>query len=262
MNRWQNMKNKKQLWLVIGGFLLIQIFYFGFDTVQLDREGSIGEDGSAISDHAWDDHLDDALSVLSTSDRDSVESWMARAEEKNIISLKQLASFWVSRSEWEIGGHYMDLIAETTNATEDLISAARTYATGTQQAGDEEHRTILREKALSLYDQAIDQETNAFDLELEKVLFLIKAPDNENPMLGVLSLVELSEKYPEEAEVFVHLGRFSIQTGQWDKAQERLERAYELDPENQETICLLSTVYKENGDAEQSNRFSQLCENK
>lgn len=256
------MKNKKQIWLVIAGFILIQVFYFGFDTVQLDRDGTVGADGEVVSDHAWDDHLDEALAELTEEDRQMVEEWMDQANTDNIVALKQLASFWVSRSEWEMGGHYLESIAESSGASEDIVSAARTYATGAQQVEDDMHRTILREKTLSLYDAVIAQKNDAFQEELEKALFLIKVPDADNPMMGVLSLVEVSKKYPDQPAVFVHLGKFSIQTGQWDKALERLEQAYDLDPENQETICLLSSVYQEMGDAEKSARFSELCENK
>lgn len=264
MKTWHNMRmrNKKQLWLAIGGFILIQIFYFGFDTVQLNKEGTVGADGEVTAEHAWDDHLDEALASLNEEDRTMVETLMDQADQNEVVTLKQLASFWVSRSEWELGGHYLEVIAGLSSTAEDIVSAARTYATGAQQEKDASHRTIFRRKALSLYDQVIAMENDPFQVELEKVLFMIKVPDDENPMLGVLSLVELSKNYPQEPEVFVHLGKFSIQTGQWDKARERLEQAYELNPESKETICLLSTVYKEVGESEQSARFSQLCENK
>lgn len=254
--------NKKQLWLIIGGFILIQVFYFGFDTVQLDKEGQVDSSGEIMADHAWDDHLDDALAILSEEDRDTVSVWMQLAQENDILSLKQLASFWVSKSEWELGGHYLEEIAAIAPTAENSITAARTYATGAQQSEDAAHQTILRQKAISLYDQAIDQDADGFSTELEKTLFQIKAPDGESPMQGILSLVELSKKYPDRPEVFIHLGRFSIQTGQWDKAQERLEIAYKLDPENKETICLLSSVYKQIGDVDKSAEFSSRCDNK
>lgn len=256
------MSNKKQIWLVLAGFILIQVFYFGFDTVQLDRDGTVGAEGEVVSDHAWDDHLDEALTELNEADRQMVEEWMEQANANEIVALKQLGSFWVSRSEWEIGGHYLESIAGITDATEDMVSAARTYATGAQQVEDEMHRTILREKALSLYDAVIMQTSDAFQEELEKALFLIKVPDSDNPMMGVLSLVEVSKKYPDQPEVFVHLGKFSMQTGQWEKAQERLEQAYALDSGDQETICLLSSVYQELGNTAKSTEFSELCESK
>lgn len=253
--------NKTQLWLIIGGFILIQVFYFGFDTVQLDKEGEVGTGDEIAMDHAWDDHLDDALGGLSEEDRDTVNAWMTRAAENDLVSRKQLASFWVSKSEWELGGHYLEEIAESSPTTENLSTAARTYATGAQQVEDELHRTFLRQKALSFYGQAID-EGAGFQVELDKTLFEIKMPDDGNPMQGILSLVELSKNYPQEPAVFVQLGQFSIQTGQWDKALERLLRAYELDPENKEAICLLSSVYKEMGDTDKSAEFSRRCENK
>lgn len=252
--------NKKQLWLVIGGFILIQIFYFGFDTVQLDKEGEVAGGDEVAMDHAWDDHLDEALAELSDEDRDTINAWMSRAEEQDVVARKQLASFWVSKSEWELGGHYLEEIAKSSPTTENLSTAARTYATGAQQMEDELHRTFLRQKALSLYDQAVE-EGAGFQVELDKTLFLIKMPDDQNPMQGVLALVDLSKKYPQEPEVFVQLGRFSIQTGQWDKALERLLQAYELEPDRKETNCLLSSVYKEMGDADKSAEFSRRCEN-
>jgi len=254
------MKNKKQIWLVVAGFLLIQIFYFGFDTVQLDRDQTIGADGEVVNEHAWDDHLDEVLEALNAEDRQMVKEWMDKADDQQIVALKQLASFWVTRSEWEIGGHYLETIARLTTASEDWMSAARTYATGAQQAEDELHRTILREKALSSYDAVVLQDNDSFEAELEKALFLIKSPDPDNPMTGVLALVEMSNKYPDQPEVFVHLGKFSIQTGQWDKARERLERALELNPDHRETICLLATVYSETGDSAKSEEYSRRCE--
>ena len=254
--------NKKQLWLIIGGFILIQIFYFGFSTVQLEKEGNVGAEGEVTMDHGWDDHLQDAMAVLNEEDRDTIATWMNRAEEKDILSLKQLSSFWVSKSEWEMAGHYLEEIAEVNPTVENMVTAARTYATGSQQAGDEEHRTYLRQKTLSLYDKAIEQDADNFTPQLERVLFQIKSPDGENPMQGILSLVELSKKFPTEPEVFIHLGRFAIQTGQWDKAIERLEEAYKLAPDNKEIICLLSTAYKEVGDTDKSSEYSRRCEDK
>src|SRR5690625_6231873 len=91
-----------------------------------------------------------------------------------------------------------------------------------------------------MYDRAIEEMGSDFNLELEKALLMIEFPDHENPMKGVLALVDLSEEYPEEPRIFRELGQFSIQTGQWDRAQERLEKAYALDQDHKRTICLRS----------------------
>lgn len=254
--------NRKQLALIVGGILLIQLFYFGFDTVQLDKEGSVTGGEAIASGVAWDENLNASMDVLNAEDRESVEQWMESATKGDIVALKQLSSFWVSKGEWSFGGHYMEEIVALDPTKEHTVAAANTYATGSRETESGDKRTYLRQKAVDMYDQAINQWPGDFSLELEKTLFLINAPDSQSPMQGILALVELSKQYPEEPAVFRHLGRFSIQTGQWDKALERLERAYELDPENKETICLLSTVYKEAGDAKRSAEFSAMCENK
>lgn len=262
MKKSQNM-SKLQVGLVLGAFILIQILYFGFDTVQLDKEGEVsteelsGMDGSDVNVA-----IEDALSHLSEEDRDSVSVWMERGSEGDLFSYKQLSSFWVSQNDWRLAGHFTEAITEIQPTVENYTIAANTYATGAEQTEDGHVAAMLSHKAIEMYEQAIAEGGSAFELELQKVMLMIKVPDAANPMKGVLALVDLSEKYPEEPEVFRRLGEFSIQTGQWDKAQERLERAYKLDPDHKKTICLLSTVYAETGDQAKSAEFSKLCDEK
>lgn len=50
------------------------------------------------------------------------------------------------------------------------------------------------------------------------------------PMQTILKLRELAEKEPANVEAQYHLGLFSWQTGQYDKAMERFRTVIELDP--------------------------------
>src|SRR5690606_25070968 len=110
------------------------------------------------------------------------------------------------------------------------------------------------------YDAVLLPDNDSLEAELEKALFLIKSPDPDNPMTGVLALVEMINKYPDQPKVIVHQGKFYVQSGQWDKAQDRMERALEINPDHRETICLLATVYSETGDSAKSEEYSRRCE--
>ena len=50
------------------------------------------------------------------------------------------------------------------------------------------------------------------------------------PMQTILKLRDLAEKEPGNVEAQWHLGLFSWQTGQYDKAMERFKKVTELDP--------------------------------
>lgn len=253
--------DKLQTGLVLGGILLIQILYFGFDTVQLNKEGEVTpEEASATLSLDMNIALEEAMSALDSENRDSVSLWTERAETGDILSLKQLSSFWVSKDEWLLAGHYTEQIADIQPTAENFSIAANTYATGAEMAQNEDSGFAMSRRAEVMYDKAIDEQGGNFNLELQKSLLMIKFPDAENPMKGVLALVDLSEKYPDEPRVFRELGEFSMQTGQWDRAQERLEKAYSLDPDHKKTICLLSDVYAETGEQKKSEEFRILCE--
>lgn len=53
---------------------------------------------------------------------------------------------------------------------------------------------------------------------------------SEAPMQGILRLREIATQHPENFRAQYHLGRFSVQTAQWDKAIERFETVKQIDP--------------------------------
>ena len=65
--------------------------------------------------------------------------------------------------------------------------------------------------------------------------------------------------HPENAAVYNALGRLAIKTGQWQKAVERLEKAWLLDKTNPNTPCLLAQAYQGAGQQEKSSEFARLC---
>lgn len=64
--------------------------------------------------------------------------------------------------------------------------------------------------------------------EIDSALFLI---NGEQPMQGILMLRSIAEEHPENFRAQYHLGRFSAQTGQWQKVIERFEIVKKIDPE-------------------------------
>lgn len=55
--------------------------------------------------------------------------------------------------------------------------------------------------------------------------------NGQEPMRGIMMLREILEEDPENAEAHWHLGLFSVQSGQYEKALERFKKVLELEPE-------------------------------
>jgi lipopolysaccharide biosynthesis regulator YciM len=53
----------------------------------------------------------------------------------------------------------------------------------------------------------------------------------EDPMRGIMMLREVLQEDPDNVEAHWHLGLFSIQSGQYDKALERFKKVRDLDEE-------------------------------
>jgi tetratricopeptide (TPR) repeat protein len=53
--------------------------------------------------------------------------------------------------------------------------------------------------------------------------------NGQEPMRGIMMLREILEEDPNNAEAHWHLGLFSVQSGQYDKALERFKKVLELD---------------------------------
>lgn len=56
------------------------------------------------------------------------------------------------------------------------------------------------------------------------------------PMPGILLLRSIAEEHPENFRAQFHLGMFSVQTGQWQKAYDRFRIAQKIDASNPEVL--------------------------
>jgi uncharacterized protein HemY len=80
-------------------------------------------------------------------------------------------------------------------------------------------------------------------------------------MKGIQMLLQLNQEAPEDVLVLVTLGRLAIQTGQFDRAEVRLLKALEVEPQNVGAICLLARVYQELGNTAKAADYQRQCTN-
>ena len=83
--------------------------------------------------------------------------------------------------------------------------------------------------------------------ERDAVQEAIDQVNGPNPMAGILALKALAEAEPPNVDAVIELGRFSIQSGQFDKARERFAQAIDLAPERSEPLIQLGMLELDGG---------------
>jgi cytochrome c-type biogenesis protein CcmH/NrfG len=78
-------------------------------------------------------------------------------------------------------------------------------------------------------------------------------------MKGIGMLKSIVDSLPDHVPALTALGRLSLQSGQYDKAKERLEKVLKLEPQNTEAMYFLAIAEAESGNNEKAIQLLELC---
>jgi tetratricopeptide (TPR) repeat protein len=176
-----------------------------------------------------------------------------------VPKLKQLSGTWYSMGYPAIAGFYAEKIAEIENDENSWSMAGTTYGICVKNTEDPKVKDFCSKRSRNAFESAISFNPENVDNKINLAISYVDNPLQENPMKGILMLRELSESSPQHPGVSRQLGRLAIQTGQFEKAVERLTQSFELDGENKETNCLLVQAYEALGDMQNAERFKIKC---
>jgi len=263
------MLSRPQVLTVISFSLLFLLLYFGCDTKSPEHkvlEKSRAQKFELISINRI---VAEAKKELTAAGRAEIEKYELKLKNVEIDSQKvsyhkALASLWYAENQPLVSGHYAEQIAEQVNDSDSWNIAGTTYSIAVQQLkeGNERDHAIAKsrvalEKALSLSPENVDSKINL-------ALSYVEAPLEDNPMKGILMLVELNQKNPENVAVLMQLARLSLKTGQLEKAVVRLTKVIELRPTFKEAHCMLAEVLRQraaSGDGELAKKAQLVCDN-
>lgn len=246
------------------GFLLFSLLYFGFSP-KPKTIASI-ESNRAVSSATVDINnliraVQDSLSTDQRSYLITLEKEIEASEnESNKMNLlKRLSSKWFEYGQPQIAGFYAEKVAEVENSVEAWSITGTTYAAAFKGSFSEKVKDYALTNATAAFENAISLNPDAMQPKVNLALCYVEKPLKENPMKGILMLIDLNKQYPDNPLVLTNLGRLAIQTGQWDKAIQRLGRAVEVDPTNRNANCLLAQAYAETGEKEKATIYMEKC---
>lgn len=163
--------------------------------------------------------------------------------------LAQLASRWGELSVSNVSGLYFLKLAEESPSTANWLKAGDKLREGYKSARDTLQRAFLIEKALLSYKNALESDPESLDAKTG--LGAVTVEGTPNPMGGIQMLLQVLEKDPENPKANLTLALFSIQTGQYEKARDRLLTVVRKAPAG-EAYFYLGETYRNLGEREKA----------
>jgi tetratricopeptide (TPR) repeat protein len=255
---------KLQILVVSSMVLLFVGMYIGLDIKQKKQKEI--ERSRAIEAESTDINalLKEAKSKLPTEKSTlilSIETKLreSRTDSAKVEILKELSGNWYKLERIDIAGFYAESIAEIKNDEESWSIAGTTYAIGIQRAKEEKVKQFCFGRAVRAFENAISINPSNTTHKVNLAVCYVENPLPDNPMKGILMLRDIVEKEPENVLVLTTLGRLAIQTAQFDKAIERLQKALSLEPENNKANCLIAQAYQGRGDTGNAEKYAIKC---
>jgi tetratricopeptide (TPR) repeat protein len=259
------MQQKHWIAIALSSALFI-VLYFGFDTKNTEavqNETSRNVLGTTLG---FDNLLTDASEHLSPEQSQQAAVLLEKAKSATDITTKsaayqELSAFWYKNGNIAVAGGFADSVATIENNDEAWSVAGATYYNGlvAVPADNQILRKYCADKAIRAFESAVSLNPQLVNHQVNLALVYAEQPKEDNPMQAVMMLRELETKHPEEPSVFNALGRLAIKTGQWDRAVQRLEKAWTLDPKNPNTPCLLAKAYQGANNLVKAEEFAKLC---
>ncbi|MEM9919490.1 MAG: tetratricopeptide repeat protein [Bacteroidota bacterium] len=256
---------KLQISIVATSLVLLGVLYFGFE-IKSPKQAAVEQGRSLVAKSTdIDVILKDAKSKLTpeiTNELVFLEEGAAKAKSDTarVALLQRLSGRWYQLNEPAVAGYYAEKLAEEINTEDAWSIAGTTYSICSQRVKETKVNEFCSQQAVKAFESAISLNPNNIDHRINLALCYTEKPPQDNPMKGILMLVDLNKRNPDNVPVLIQLGRLAIQTGQYEKAIQRLTKAVSLQPEESRGHCLLAKALESNGQPEKAVRHKEICQ--
>jgi tetratricopeptide (TPR) repeat protein len=256
---------KTQIAALVSATALFLAMYFGCETQSKDQLTL--EKSRVFTAESTDVNvlIKEAQNKLEPNDRNNIGSIEHELELTQNDSaaytstLMRLSGAWFTAGEPAISGHYAQMVAERLQTEEAWSKAGTTYAICLQRSEEDKVRTYCTQRAVAAFESAISINPENVAHRVNLAIVHAENPPKEDVMRGITMLLELNRQHPDNVSVLNNLGRLAIQTGQFDKAVQRLERVLEIEAGNPMATCLLADAWKGAGDEAKAAQFAKAC---
>lgn len=160
------------------------------------------------------------------------------------------AELWMEHKQGPMVAWNKGMAAHLAQSEKKLTFAGQLYLGLMHDAATASMAAWEAEEAVKYLNEALALNPNNDTTKLALATAYIEGTGA--PMSGVSILREMIAKNPDHIPANLLLGRLSIQSGQFDKAVDRLEHVLTLEPKNREALYFLGEAQKGKGENEKA----------
>ncbi len=257
--------SKSQIAVLFACILLFLGLYFGGSLKPKEIKSAEKVRKLEVESTDINSMLLEAKPSLNPQEVAEIMSLETRLEQTNADSTKasvykDLASSWYRFNKSALSAYYAEKVAEIEQSEEAWSITGTSYVIALKKAKTEKIKKFSSKRAIKAFENAISLNPDNMQHQTNLAVCYAEFPPADNPMKGILMLLDLNKRNPENVGVNMALARFGMQTNQFDKVQLRLENVLNIEPNNLRANCLMAEVLEKKGNLEGSKRFSQKCE--
>ena len=171
---------------------------------------------------------------------------------------KRISGFWFKLNRFALAGSLARKVAELEKTEQSWSIAGTSFLYGLEGEKEEKERMFCQQSAVFCFEQALSLNPDEPAYALYKAMAYVKLPGKE-PMKGILMILELEKKYPEYLPIQMQLAELGMQTGQFEKAEARLNKVLGAEPENAKANCLMVELLKQMNRTEEIKKYIKHC---
>ena len=251
---------KGQIVLGVGTLILALALYFGGKTVS-KKENSTATKAESYSFEQYEEQQIAKLLAAEKSQLTTISDAIKATKSADTATLKKLylekSTFWKNLNNPALGSYYFYQFATIESSKTAMENAGDVLVSAYKSTEDSVILNNLITFALRSYEAAVQKDGN--DVELKIKLADAYVQGSQEPMKGIGILRKLEDSLPGNVPVLLALGRLSIQSGQFDKAKERLQKILQLEPQNTEALYFLAITEAQLGHDDEAIRLFEMC---
>src|SRR5579863_6142011 len=253
---------RQQIWVAGTGVLILLVLYFFGNTVPPHKKPDAAAGSASAAPGNKSIGLQDILSELEAHLTPAQLSYVNRLRQsvvrgdvaaQQLNADRQLARFWKDSvtDGFLLYAYYTGEGAKLENSEKSLSFAARKFLDGLQMQEDARLKGWMATEAKELFEKALS--INGAD-DSAKVglgasyIFGADAGDPTEVMQGIQQILEVVRRDSTNMYAQLMLGVGGIESGQYDKAIERLTTVARHEPGNVEALLLLAEADQRKGD--------------